>query len=72
MLNEKRAWPRKRTPTKAFKRHTTLINTKFADSYINEKNCNEKQVNKNMNFRSVVTWAWQKNNNKVYKNNTGA
>ena len=72
MLNEKRAWPRKRTPSKTFKSHTTLINTKFADSYINEKNCNEKQVNKNMNFRSAVTWTWQKNNNKVYKNNTGA
>ena len=55
---KKRAWPRNRTPTKTFKRHTTLINTKFADSYINEKNCNEKQVNKNMNFRSVVTWTW--------------
>ena len=71
MLNGKRAWPIKRTPANKFKRHTTLINTKFADSYINEKNCNEKQVNKNMNFRSVVTWTWQKNNNKVYKNNTG-
>lgn len=54
----KRAWPRKRTPSKKFKRRTTLINTKFSDSYINEKNCNEKQVNKNMNFRSVVTWTW--------------
>ena len=43
---------------KKIKSQTTLITMKFADSYINEKNCNEKQVNKNMNFRSVVTWTW--------------
>jgi len=57
MLNEK-SMAKKKNSHKKFKSQTTLINTKFSDSYINEKNCNEKQVNKNMNFRSVVTWTW--------------
>lgn len=36
------------------------------------RNCDEKQVDKNINFRVMVTWLGWRKNDKIQKINTGA